>query len=220
MTQEFSRRAQMKKKKRANLLINSLLAVVGILIIITLANLLSSNDDTAVEADPGDEQQQVTDEGQQDVESEDTAGAETTEESEATDEAESTDETEATEEDQTDTTEEQAEVTTEPSMDPIVDEVIVNTAWQPVGTTQTGEHVSSYTKGTVDWDEKIKALQYASGLSADNMYTIFLGNGGSPQKSIGTVTSKDKSEMYRIYLEWVDGQGWKPTKLEKLNQLP
>ncbi|XKH50999.1 YrrS family protein [Chryseomicrobium palamuruense] len=214
MTQEFSRRAQMKKKKRANLLINSLLAVVGILIIITLANLLSSNDDTAVEADPGDEQQQVTDEGQQDVESEDIAGAETT------DEAESTEETEATEEDQTDTTEEQAEVTTEPSTDPIVDEVIVNTAWQPVGTTQTGEHVSSYTKGTVDWDEKIKALQYASGLSADNMYTIFLGNGGSPQKSIGTVTSKDKSEMYRIYLEWVDGQGWKPTKLEKLNQLP
>lgn len=52
------------------------------------------------------------------------------------------------------------------------------------------------------------------------MYIIFVGNGGSPQKSIGTVTSKDQTEKYRIYLEWVDGQGWKPTQMDVLNQLP
>ena len=84
--------------------------------------------------------------------------------------------------------------------------------WQPIGTTQTGAHASSYTTSTTDWAEKVQALSYASGLDSSNMYVNFIGNGGSPQKSIGTISSKDGNEIYRIYLEWIDGEGWKPTK--------
>lgn len=222
MPQETSRRQQLQKKKRANLLINSLLGIVGLLIIITLVNLLSSNDqETAsdTEAEQTEQQQPAEDEGQQEVESEDLAGSDAAEDQAEETEAEDSEasDTEASEDADKEETE---EITTQPSDDPKVKETIVNSAWQPIGTSQTGNHVSSYEKGTADWNEKLQALQYATGLSPDNMITIFLGNGGSPQKSIGTVTSNDQSEKYRVYLEWVDGEGWKPTKMDVLNELP
>ena len=223
MPQETSRRQQMQKKKRANLLINSLLGIVGLLIIITLVNLLSSNDqETAsdTETEQTEQQQSAEDEGQQEVVSEDITGTEAAEEDQA-EETEAQD-TEASDTEKTEDAdkEETEEITSQPSDDPKVKETIVNNAWQPVGTSQTGDHVSSYEKGTTDWEEKLQALQYATGLSPDNMITIFLGNGGSPQKAIGTVTSNDQSEKYRVYLEWVDGEGWKPTKMDVLNELP
>lgn len=222
MPQETSRRQQLQKKKRANLLINSLLGIVGLLIIITLVNLLSSNDqETAsdTEAEQTEQQQPAEDEGQQEVESEDLAGSDAAEDQAEETEAEDSEasDTEASEDADKEETE---EITTQPSDDPKVKETIVNSAWQPIGTSQTGNHVSSYEKGTADWNEKLQALQYATGLSPDNMITIFLGNGGSPQKAIGTVTSNDQSEKYRVYLEWVDGEGWKPTKMDVLNELP
>ena len=51
------------------------------------------------------------------------------------------------------------------------------------------------------------------------MIVWFLGNGGRPDKSIGVVSSNNKSEIHRVYLQWVDGQGWKPEKMEVLNTL-
>lgn len=222
---ETSRRQQMKKKKKANLLINSLIGIVGILIIITLVNLLSNNDEVAEESTPVDQENPVAesteDEGQQEVESQDLTSSEVNETDEDTNSEETVTNEESSEEDTT--TEEPSttgEVVTEPSTDPIVDEAFTNSSWQPIGTSQSGAHASSYDPNSVDWAEKVKALSYASGLSEDNMYIKFLGNGGSPQKSVGTITSKDESEKYRVYLEWVDGQGWKPTKVEVLNQLP
>lgn len=223
MPQETSRRQQLQKKKRANLLINSLLGIVGVLIIITLVNLLSSNDqETAsdTESQQTEQQQTAEDEGQQEVESKDLAESDSTEEDQAEETEASDTEASDTESSEDVDKEETEEITTQPSDDPKVKETIVNSAWQPVGTSQTGNHVSSYEKGTTDWNEKLQALQYATGLSPDNMITIFLGNGGSPQKSIGTVTSNDQSEKYRVYLEWVDGEGWKPTKMDVLNELP
>jgi Domain of unknown function (DUF1510) len=37
--------------------------------------------------------------------------------------------------------------------------------------------------------------------------------------SIGTVASKDNQQKYKVYLQWVDGQGWKPTKVEELAEI-
>ena len=65
--------------------------------------------------------------------------------------------------------------------------------------------------------KKLKALAYATGLSKDTMIIWKIKNGGSPQKSIGIVSTKDKVEKYRVYLEWVDGKGWKPVKMDVLN---
>ena len=103
----------------------------------------------------------------------------------------------------------------EGSSDSNVARTYVNESWEAVGTVQTGAHEMNFTKGSVDWIEMEKALAYGAGLDNDNMTVWFLGNGGS-NKAIGTISPKDKSKTYRVYIEWIDGEGWKPTKVEEL----
>ena len=110
-------------------------------------------------------------------------------------------------------------ITREDSSDPIVEETVINTSWEPVGTKQKGDHVSVYQKDSVDWKEKVNAVSYATGLDPNNMYVMMIKNGGGPQKSIATVQSKDESEKYRVHMEWVDGEGWKPVKMDVLKTL-
>lgn len=220
-----SRLDQRNHKRKKNNILNILIGVVILLIIIVTINIVTGDDEKEV-ADPSTkiseleegntENELVTEE--EDVESEDEE--EIIEEStEPTSSNEDTT-TETQENASTDTKENEAgTVTTEPSDDSNVDSVVIDSGWQPIGTKQTGEHSSSYTLGTVDWEEKVDALAYAANLDPSNMYVEYVGNGGSPQKSIGTVTSKDRSEIYRISLEWVDGEGWKPTKKEILKTL-
>lgn len=97
-----------------------------------------------------------------------------------------------------------------------VKEVIENPSWEAVGTTQTGEHTASYKKNSQDWTEMTKALSYATAIPESDMIIWFLGNNGGPNDAVGTISPKDKSSKYKVYITWVDGQGWKPTKVEKL----
>ncbi|MFJ7737886.1 YrrS family protein [Lysinibacillus sp. NPDC097287] len=105
------------------------------------------------------------------------------------------------------------------SDDPIVDRVITDENWQPTPTTQTGEHVSSYDDQSVDWAEKVATITAVTGIEKDNMIIWRLKNNGGANKSIATVSTNDKTEMYRVSMEWVDNEGWKPVKLEQLNTL-
>jgi hypothetical protein len=52
------------------------------------------------------------------------------------------------------------------------------------------------------------------------MITWFIGNNGSPSKAVATVSNKAQSEIYRVNIEWVEGEGYKPTQLEVLNTNP
>lgn len=212
--------SRLNRKKKSNTILNILIAIVLLLIIVTVVNIVKDDDktETAVEQNTSNsskEQKEETEEKSSDAEEEASSTEETnTQQESGTDSnSSSTIEENASEENNNDS------IVSEQSSDPNVEEVIVDSAWQPIGTSQTGDHVSSYDKSSIDWAEKVEALSYASGLDSSNMYVKFLGNGGSPQKSIGTVTSKDGKEIYRIYLDWVDGQGWKPTKKEKLTTL-
>jgi Domain of unknown function (DUF1510) len=86
---------------------------------------------------------------------------------------------------------------------------------QPIGTSQTGPHTSSYEKGSVDWNEKLKAIQMATGLD-QNMTVWKIANGGGPQKSIAEVSpNKKPNERYTVNLEWVDKKGWMVTSVQK-----
>ncbi|MBE3570390.1 MAG: YrrS family protein [Bacillales bacterium] len=99
---------------------------------------------------------------------------------------------------------------------PNVEETIKDPNWEPVATQQSGEHVSSFDTNSVDWKEKVKALSYATGIPEDNM-TVWFISGQGPDKAIGTVSPKGrKNDAYRVYIEWVDGKGWKPVQVEKL----
>lgn len=216
---------QRNHKRKKNNILNILIGIVILLIIIVTVSIVTGDDEkeTANTSKTESSLQEENEENEsvkqeEEVESEDEVET-STESTNSTSSNENTT-TEKEENVSTDINETEAgTVTTESSADANVESVIVDSGWQPIGTEQSGDHVSSYDSKSVDWDEKVKALAYAANLDTSNMYVKYIGNGGSPQKSIGTVTSKDGSEIYRISLEWIDGEGWKPTKKEKLNTL-
>ena len=219
-----SRLNRPSRKKKANTILNILIGIVLLLIVVVVVNIVTGDDtEKAKENEPAvseesageDESAEESSENETDTDT-DVADIESIK-PEANEESQNdTDDSEQTDEEATEDTFERTEVITETSDDPNVDSVIIDPSWSPIGTSQTGDHASSYDTKSVDWAEKVQALAYAAGLDESNMYVKFIGNGGSPQKSIGTVTSKDGSEIYRINLEWVDGEGWKPTKKEVL----
>jgi len=199
-----TRYQQRSKRKKTNFILNGLIIVVILLIVFVSYSIFHTNDEK--NADKNKDSDTKT--GQQASGDKETASSTTG--SDNTDENTTTEEEEESED---------GEVVTEGGSDSNVIKTIENSSWQPVGTTQTGEHVASYSEG-VDWNEQIKALSYATGLDNGNMTLWFLGNNNQdPHKSIGTVSSKDKSEKYRVYIEWVDGSGWKPTKVEEIKDL-
>lgn len=129
-----------------------------------------------------------------------------------------TEDSASTEDDEEDVEKEEIEIIENP-VDDFVSSSIIDPAWVPIGTAQFGEHVSLYDGTSVDWKEKEQALLYATELTPDNIIFHKIGNGGSPQKSIGIVSSLDQTDMYRVYLEWIDGEGWKPVQVDILNTL-
>jgi cytoskeletal protein RodZ len=120
--------------------------------------------------------------------------------------------------DDVETMDDQDVIVTEGSDDPNVIQTVVKANWEPIGTNQTGEHVSSYDKDSLDWEEKLQAIAYALGVAVDEMTVWYVENGGSPHTAIGTITTSQSSDVYRVYIEWVDEKGWKPTKIELLKE--
>lgn len=227
-----------KKKNRSNSILNIMIGLVfALILIIGVSMLFSGGDDQAqdpeaVTISPETEDQTSGSEGsengdagieeepEEDAEpsDEELAAAEKAKEEQAKKEAEEAKKAEEEKEKEGSVTK-GGTITREDSNDPIVEETVINTSWEPVGTKQKGDHVSVYQKDSVDWNEKVNAVSYATGLDANNMYVMMIKNGGGPQKSIATVQSKDESQKYRVHMEWVDGEGWKPVKMDVLNTL-
>lgn len=88
--------------------------------------------------------------------------------------------------------------------------------WEPIGTEQHGEHTTQFKKETQDWKEMEHAASIATELNVEDMTTWRIENGGEPQKTIATVSDSDETKVYRVYLSWIDGEGWQPTKVEVL----
>ncbi|MEF7564750.1 DUF1510 family protein [Bacillus infantis] len=218
-----SRSGKRAKRRKTNIILNTLIGVVLLLIIIVSAAIfLGGNDDEAAEQAPASEKAdpENNDKNNDNNTSDETAGQEE-EADQAEDsaqdggDAENADEDNGEEAEEDQDIEKDAEVTDGGSA-PDVEKTIVNPSWQPVGTSQTGEHTAVY-EG-VDWNEMVQAITYATGIPESNMTIWFLGNNG-PNQSVGTVSTKDQQEKYRVYIEWVDGQGWKPVKMEELNSI-
>ena len=207
-----TRYQQRSKRKKTNLILNGLIIVVILLIGFVSYSIFHSNDENSA-----DKKQDSNKNIGQETNDEEAINPTTGSDETATEEDETTEgEDSATEEEEDES--ENGEVVREGGSDSNVVKTIENPSWQPVGTTQTGEHVA--TSSGVDWNEQVNALSYATGLDSSNMTVQFLGNNNNdPQKSIGTVSSKDKSKIYRVYIEWVNGSGWKPTKVEELKEL-
>ena len=92
--------------------------------------------------------------------------------------------------------------------------------WEPIGTSQTGEHsATDYTDGSADRIEIKQAVAAATGISADNMIEWWIGNAGDQQVT-ATVSDTQKEKIARVQLTWVDGEGWQVTLVEELNEIP
>ncbi|WP_026583782.1 YrrS family protein [Bacillus sp. J33] len=221
-----SRLGKREKRKKTNIILNSLIALVILLIIVVSGRIfLGGNNDDELRAEEQTasenavrEKDNKSDSQPDDQEKENEEEAEKDkEEAEKEKEAEEK-EKEAKEQEAEEETEENEEVVTEGGSSPDVEKTIENPSWKPVGTSQSGEHTAVYDQNAVDWKEMLQAISYATGVDQNNMTVWFLGNNG-PNKSVGTISTKDQSEKYRVYIDWVDGQGWKPVKVEVLNKI-
>ncbi|MGN7476729.1 DUF1510 family protein [Solibacillus silvestris] len=205
-------KAKETKFEKANKSLNYLIAVVAILIVATLIFIISRDplpDDEAQKEDqPADvaTNEPSQEEGGQAAEDEQTENDDTEENEDASldEPAQSSTETDDT---------------VSPSTDPSVQEVITNPSWQAYPTAQTGEHVSTYEKGHIDYEEKLKAIFSVLEIEQDNSIVLSVKNNGNTKSSIAVVTSMDKEQKYRVSIEWIDGEGWKPVQVEVLTAI-
>lgn len=198
---EKSRSARRAKRRKTNIILNTLIAIVLVLILLVGGSIFfGGGSETEQAGSPPDnhesdsEQTEQTQEATAEVEpNEEQGNEESTEEDEKSDEIREMD-----------------------SDEPNVEKVIVNPSWKPIGTEQNG-HQSSYNMGTTDWNEKLQAAAYAIGISAENMTAWWVTGGEDPEnQAVLTVSEKGSDDTYRVYIEWISGEGWKPVEVKKL----
>ncbi|MCA1063495.1 YrrS family protein [Rossellomorea sp. AcN35-11] len=223
---KYQSRLDKRSKKNTNKILNIMIAIVLLLIVVVGATIVLGGGDEKASSDVSDSQTKDTDKSDTNdkkdenaVSLEEDKNTAEDKEDEKQKEDEEKQKDEATDEEQ-DTVklegEDQNELKVEESDEPNVEKTMVHPDWKPIGTEQTGEHVSSYDLGSVDWQEKVKATSYATGIPEENMTVWYIEGNGGPQKSMATVTAKDTKTPYRVYLQWVDGKGWQPTKVQEL----
>ncbi|MCI3196402.1 YrrS family protein [Bacillus sp. HU-1818] len=218
------------KRRKANLVLNILIAVVSILIVVVAINLFinspSTNDvakDTETnqtkESPASGKTEKKSDEDIKDSKK-DTSDSDKDSDSKQDDSSKSDDSDSKkdsdTDSDQTTDDPFKDATVTEGGSSSNVEKTIVNKDWKAVGTEQSGEHTATYDSSSQDWSEMLKAISYATGVSKDQMTVLWLGNNGSPQDAKGKILDKTSGAKYQVTITWEDKKGWKPTKVEKL----
>lgn len=200
-SQSRKARRETLKRKRTDTILNILISIVFLLILIVGWNVIFSQGDTD-EATQMEAKTEISSESKSEKASRQKKDGDDSEKVEAKNDEEDA---------------ESEEMIVE-SDDPNVIKAVVHPDWEPIGTQQTGEHITQYDEGSRDRIEMEEAISYASGVERDNMIVWWLENGGAPDKVIGTISTKDQTEVYRVYIEWIDGKGWKPVRLEQLRE--
>ena len=203
-------KAKSSKFQKIDKNLNYLIGLVAVGIIVTLIFILTKDSEPSNEATDQQDAIETTDQNEQQSSTKDSNQStnEETTNNQPTDE--NTDEDDGFALSENDTS---------PSDDPLVKEVYTNPNWPVYPTEQTGEHVSTFKKGDIDYEEKLKAIFSVTDLDQADSLVLRVGNNGNAQSAIAVIASKDKEKKYRVSIEWLDGQGWKPTKLEVLNSL-
>ncbi|MFC5542068.1 YrrS family protein [Ureibacillus suwonensis] len=112
------------------------------------------------------------------------------------------------------------EIIVSASTDANVEKVIVNNNWKVTPTRQTGEHVSAFEEGHVDYEEKLITIRNAVELPEDDIIYWSVRNDGTGKGAVAVVSSKDLTEKFRVHIKWIDNSGWIPIKVEVLKQIP
>lgn len=211
--QDHSRMDRFEKKRRDTKLI-TLFGVIGSLLIVVLIFLFIFNEppkDEAIQATGNNDSQENTD----NTTNQNTEDEGTDEQTDVNNEpTEDGDDSNPTEEQQ-DAPDEQIQ---QSSDDPNVIESYVNEAWEPIGTVQEEPHTPSYEKESQDWNEMIQAISYAVEIQPNDMFTWWVTHGETVQHRVATISNKKQDLIYRVTIEWVEGQGYKPVMVERLKE--
>lgn len=70
-----------------------------------------------------------------------------------------------------------------------------------------------FKEGTVDWSEMKKAISYAVDVPESQLIFHFIGNNGN-NKAYGNVRDKQNNKKYKVNIDWVENQGWKPVSVQ------
>ncbi|MEN2465058.1 YrrS family protein [Ornithinibacillus sp. JPR2-1] len=220
---EFDRKSRVNKfeKRRKNTKLMSILIVAACFLIILLLGLwIFSPNDKPDEKDESANPDQVS-EGDNDIETDDSELEEESTETEENSSEEDEENNEPSEEDNSSQESDNQSVERK-TTDPVAaddDNVIsaFTADWQPVGTEQSGPHTVVFDDGSQDRIEMEKAILLATGLAEDDLITWWVKRGGD-QQVIGTVSNRAETEIYRVYISWIDNQGWQPTLVEVLKE--
>ncbi|MDQ0231552.1 YrrS family protein [Metabacillus malikii] len=221
-----SRFEKRDKRRKTNIVLNTLIGIVVVLIVFIGSQLILGGNDAdktakyneQPEIKLANEENTIKEQNEKDTNDNDADTKSESNESDTTEPSDDVveDETAHNERNLDDDNSEDTTITAgEPGSG--VEETIESSGWEPVGTSQSEPHAADYTKGSQDWNEMTRALSYATGIPENDMIIWRLENNGSPNDAVGTISPKDKSAKFKVYITWVENKGWKPTKIEKLN---
>ena len=88
-----------------------------------------------------------------------------------------------------------------------------NSSWKAIGTEQGAKPAMQFKEGTVDWTEMKKAISYAVDVPESQLIFDFIGNNGN-NKAYGNVRDKQSNKKYKVDIDWVENQGWKPVSVQ------
>lgn len=211
---EYTRLNKFEKRRKNTRRIMYLSILAGLIFLFLIGSFVFGSKDTEKEVQtPEESTPEVKDDKDTDEESKDTDEEE--EEAKDTEDEEKDNEEEDEEKDKSKETED--DIVTE-NVDPSDDNVAnaFKGNWEPIQTEQSGQHTTDLSSGGQDRKEIEEAIQMATGLG--EMTVWWLDRSGEPDV-LATASSKvDESEVYRVYLNWVDGKGWQPDKVELLKE--
>ncbi|EJR60589.1 hypothetical protein IIO_03243 [Bacillus cereus VD115] len=88
-----------------------------------------------------------------------------------------------------------------------------NPSWKPIGTKQGAKPEMKFKEGTVDWSEMKEAISYAVDVPEGQLIFDFIGNNGN-NKAYGNIRDKQSNKKYKVDIDWVENQGWKPVSVQ------
>ena len=210
----YSRLNRFEKKRRNTRWLSIFIIIGSILIVAFIAILVFSNPDDDITLEPNegqvdpapDEEDQGTepDQNQDSNEPDDTSDMD-----EADDEDESNESDDASSQEPDDPNIEMLE-----SGEDNV-EFSYRSNWDPISTEQSEPHEISWDQNSLDWEEMMKAAEQATDVSVDDMNYLWV-SGDGPQSVIATFSDVALDEHYRVYIMWIENQGWQPQRVDML----
>lgn len=216
LSNKIQSRSQRNKNNnnRSDLVLKLSIGLLVIAIFILLLEFIYPGSNSSNEADlvlgSNEESESVVIDRESSEESEEDESIETVE----SDETEESSESEAEISSEVTSEESDADIREIPSNDPNVIKAYA-ADWEPIGTTQSGTHVTDYNDGSADRIEIKRAASQATGVPEDDIVEYWVGNAGE-QRVTATIMQVSTGKYFKTYLTWNDGKGWQVTRYDEI----